>query len=251
MSTFPRTPPTRRVRIARSNRLSPATRTRGFGYPHARSLSPNPAARTAAPSSSPRFTVSHLHQDKPNDEPRCFPLLIAVEAEVGYEVLELHLLNKEVVLRVEPGCAHRALEVKREPLLHAAHPRSLRKVQKQGEVEDYGSGQDRIAGQKVYLDLHRVAQPAEDVYAIPALLGVATRRVVVDLNEVRDVPIELGVLLRLEYGVQHAELGDLLALEALGVFQDLSVAVAQDVRRVPAFKAEHPGLEAWGDYRFH
>jgi len=68
---------------------------------------------------------------------------------------------------------------------------------------------------------------------------------------VRDVPVELGVLLGLEDGVQDRELRNFLALEALLVVQDLPIAVAQDVRRVPPCKTKHPGLQARGDDRLH
>src|SRR5262245_28343282 len=51
-------------------------------------------------------------------------------------ILELHALNEEIVLRVEPFRGHRALEVKAEPLLHSTEARSLREIHEQREVED-------------------------------------------------------------------------------------------------------------------
>src|SRR5262249_31886763 len=49
-------------------------------------------------------------------------------AEMAERILELHQLNEEVVLGVQPRRRHRALEVEREPLLDAAHARALRQV---------------------------------------------------------------------------------------------------------------------------
>src|ERR687893_2180610 len=188
------------------------------------------------------------------------PLLVVVEAEVGYEVLalygaqgvlQLHQLDKEVVLGVELGQHHRAIEVEREPLLDAPHPRAPREVQKERQVEDQGGREDGVAAQEVYLDLHRVAEPAEDVYVVPALLGVAAGRVVVDLDQVRDVAVELGVELGLQDTAEHRELADLLALEAFRVVEYLPVPISQDVGRVPALQPEHARLEAGGDDGLH
>jgi hypothetical protein len=69
----------------------------------------------------------------------------------------------------------------------------LREVEEEREVEDDGRGQNRVAAEEVDLDLHRVAEPAEDVYVVPALLVVAARRVVVDADDVREVLVELRV----------------------------------------------------------
>src|SRR5215211_1644691 len=183
-----------------------------------------------------------------------WPLLpVVVEAEVGDQilppygpqgVLELHQLYEEVVLRVELRQDHRALEVEREPLLDTPHPRSLGQVQKQRQVEHEGRGEDRVARQEVYLYLHRVAQPAEDVYVVPALLGVAAGWVVVDLHQVRYLAVELGVEVGLQDIFQHGELGDFLGLQASFVVEDLAVPISEDVGRVPALEAQRPGLQA-------
>ena len=57
--------------------------------------------------------------------------------------------------------------------------------------------QDRVAAEEVELDLHRVAEPTDDVDVVPAFLVVAARRVVVDADDVADVPVEVGIQLRL------------------------------------------------------
>ena len=56
-------------------------------------------------------------------------------AEVAQRVLELHRLDEQVVLGIQAVGRLRALEVERQPLLHAAHPGPLREVGEDGEVE--------------------------------------------------------------------------------------------------------------------
>ena len=46
----------------------------------------------------------------------------------------------------------------------------------------------------------------------------------------------------LEDGVQHAGLGDLFRLEAVGIFEHFSVPIAEDVRREPPIDSQHSGL---------
>ena len=102
-------------------------------------------------------------------------------------------------------------------------------VKEQRQVEHDGCGQDRVATEEVDLDLHRVPHPSEDVDGVPALLVVAAGWVVVDADDVVDVAIQVRVGLRLEDGVQHAQLRNLFGLEVLGIVKDLAVPVAQDV----------------------
>ena len=51
--------------------------------------------------------------------------------------------------------------------------------------------------------------------------------------------------------LEHAELADLLGLEAVRVVEHLAVAVAEDVGREPAADAEHARLQAGRDDRLH
>ena len=76
----------------------------------------------------------------------------------------------------------RALEVEGEPLLYADHARTLGQVHEEDQVEHQRRGEDRVGAEEVDLELHRVAQPAEQVDVVPALLGVASGRVVVDAH---------------------------------------------------------------------
>ena len=158
-------------------------------------------------------------------------------------VLELRLLDEEVVLRVHSGSVLRALEVEGEPFLDALHAGALGEVEEKSEIKNERRGENRIAAEKVDLYLHRVAEPPEDVDVVPALLVVAAGRVVVDPHLVVDVAIELGIELRLQDVLEDAELRLLLGLEALWVVEHLAVAVAEDVRGVPAVEAQHARLE--------
>src|SRR5262245_22850886 len=46
--------------------------------------------------------------------------------QVPQRVLQLHQLDEEIVLGIETGRVHGALEIEREPLLDTVHPRALR-----------------------------------------------------------------------------------------------------------------------------
>src|SRR6266545_2017715 len=163
--------------------------------------------------------------------------------------LEHRLLLEEVVDRRLAWGGHRALEEEREPLLRPLLPCPLREVAEQREVEHDRRSEDRVAALEVHLDLHRVAEPPEDVDGVPAFLVVAARRVVVDRDLVVDVALELRVLLRREDLVEHRLLRDLLRLERVGVVEDLAVAVAEDVRREPALEPEEPRVQHRRDGR--
>ena len=76
-----------------------------------------------------------------------------------------------------------------------------------------GRGQNRIPAEEVDLDLHRIAEPSEDVDVVPALLGVAARRIVIDPHRVIQILVQLRIELRLQDLVEHAQLGLFLALE--------------------------------------
>jgi len=88
-------------------------------------------------------------------------------------VFEFHRLDEEVVLGIKLGRAHGRLEIKAESLLNAAHPRALGEIEKEHKVENDGRGENRVAAKEVDLDLHRIAEPAEDVDVIPALFVAA------------------------------------------------------------------------------
>src|SRR5437867_6856201 len=80
--------------------------------------------------------------------------------QVPERVLQLHELNEQVVLRVQPRGVNGRFEIKRQPFLDAAHAGALGEIQEQGDVEHDRRGKDAVAAQEVDLELHRIAQPS-------------------------------------------------------------------------------------------
>ena len=74
------------------------------------------------------------------------------------------------------------------------------------QVENERRGQDRVAAEKIDLDLHLVAEPAEDIDVVPAFFVVAARRIVVDADDVRKVFVEVGINLGLKNVLEHRQL---------------------------------------------
>src|SRR4029450_7431748 len=77
--------------------------------------------------------------------------VVVLEAQVGDEVLALHVaqgvlqlheLDEQVVLGVEAGRGHGALEVEGQPLLDPAHAGASGQVEEEGQVQHDGRGQD-------------------------------------------------------------------------------------------------------------
>src|SRR5579863_10280768 len=71
-------------------------------------------------------------------------LVVVLTAKVGNElfalqvpqrVLQLHQLDEEIVLRIQPGGVHRALEIEGQPLLDAVHACALGEVHEERHVE--------------------------------------------------------------------------------------------------------------------
>ncbi len=174
--------------------------------------------------------------------------------DVAQRVLELHRLDEEIVLGIEAFARLRRLEVEAEPLLNADGAqlrRALGEVEEQHQVERDGRGKDRVAAEEIDLDLHRVAEPAEDVDVVPALFFVAARRIVVDANLVVDVLVEIGIKLGLEDVFERAQLRLFLGLEGLRIVEHFAVAIAEDVGRVPAGDAEHARFEGRREHGLH
>ena len=170
----------------------------------------------------------------------------ALPHDVAKGVLELHVLDKEIVLGVDAGGRVGVLEVEAEPLLDAEALQAWRsrcQVHEEDEVEREGRGKDGVAAEEVHLDLHRVAEPTKDVNVIPTLFVITTWRVIVDADLVVNVLVEVGVKFGLEDVLEYAQLGDLFGLEGLGIIEDFAVAVAEDVGGVPATDAEITDLE--------
>src|SRR5665213_2580068 len=169
--------------------------------------------------------------------------------EMPQSVLQLHQLNEEIVFGIEARRVLRRLEVEGQPLLNAAHARALRQVHEQRDVEDDRRGEDAVAAEEVDLQLHRIAEPPEEIDVVPAFFVVAARRIVVDADHVEQVLVQLRIEMRLEDVVERRLLAFFLRLERLRIVQHFAVAVAENVRRVPAADAQHARLEAGGDDR--
>src|SRR5205809_3349372 len=187
-------------------------------------------------------------------------VLVVLDAEMrdlllphhpAQRVLELRLLNEEVMLGVEALRELRALEVEGEPLLNARQPGARGEIEEEREVEHDRGGENRVAAQKIDLDLHRIAEPSEDVDVVPPFLIISARWVVVDPNLVVDLAIQLRIELRLQDMLEQAELGLLLRLERLGIVQHFAVAVAEDVGGIPPRQTEHARLERGRQHALH
>src|SRR6266550_3281260 len=116
-------------------------------------------------------------------------VLVILDAEVrdllfahqpAQRVLELGVLNEEVIFGVKPGRGVRALEVERQPFLNPRQPGTPRQVEEQRKIEHEGSGENRVAAEEVDLDLHRIAEPPEDVDVVPPFLIITAGWVIVD-----------------------------------------------------------------------
>src|SRR5882672_3318341 len=90
-------------------------------------------------------------------------------AQVAKGVLQLHQLNKEIMLGIQTRREHRAFKVKRQPLLDPVHSTALRQVQKKRQVQDDGGGQNGIPAEKIHFNLHLVSHPPEDIDIVPSL----------------------------------------------------------------------------------
>ena len=124
------------------------------------------------------------------------------------------------------------------------HARALREIEEQRQVEHDRRRENAVAAEEVDLELHRIAEPADQIDVVPAFLVVAARRVVVDPDDVAEVLVEIRIEVRLEDVVEHRLLALFLGLERLRIVEHLAVAVAEDVGRVPALDAEQARLQA-------
>src|SRR6202158_4585632 len=107
----------------------------------------------------------------------------------------------------------------------------MRQVEKQHEVEDQGCGEYRIAAEEVYFDLHRIAEPSEDIDIVPSLLGIAARWIVIDSHLVKEIAVKLRVHFRLKNLIEHREFGFFFRPERAGIVEHFAVAITQDVGR--------------------
>src|SRR5271154_6120795 len=99
------------------------------------------------------------------------------------------------MLGIQLWGGHWRLEVKTQPLLNSSQACALCEIQEQNQVEHNRRCQDRIPAKEIDFDLHRIAEPAEDVDVVPALFVVSARRIVVDADLVEHLSVKLGIQL--------------------------------------------------------
>src|SRR5271165_3603922 len=163
--------------------------------------------RRCSKTSQQRFLVVILQPQMRNQ-------LLALE--VAQRVLQLHGLDEQVVLGIQPRRRHRRLEVEAQPLLDADASqlrRALRQVEEQHQVEHNGRGKDGVAAEEIDLDLHRITEPAEDIYIVPTLFVITAWRIIVNADLVADVPVKFGIKFGLENVLQYRQLRFFLGLE--------------------------------------
>src|SRR5204863_10117764 len=119
--------------------------------------------------------------------------------KITQRVFEFHQLDKDIVFRIKAGRGLRRFEVEGKPLLNSLHAGALSQVEKQRQIQDDWRRENRVAAEKIDFDLHRVAQPAEDIDIVPTFFIVAARWVVVDANDVGKIFIEV----RIDFGLKN------------------------------------------------
>src|SRR5438105_6754994 len=127
----------------------------------------------------------------------------------------------------------------------------MSQIEEKYQVKYDGRGQDGIAAEKIHFDLHRVAQPAEDINVVPTLFVITAWRIIVNANLVVEVLVEFRIKLGLQNLLQDGKLGLFFGLKRFGIVQHLAVAIAQDVGGKPAVQAQHARLESGGENRLH
>src|SRR5580704_1903329 len=166
--------------------------------------------------------------------------------QVPQSVLQLHQLDEQVVLGIEARGGHRALEIEAEPLLNAQAlelSSALGKVEEQDQVEHNRSRQNRVTAQEVDLDLHGIAEPPKDVDIVPTFLVITAWRVIVNAHLVSKVAVKVGVKFGLQNVLEDRKFGFFFGLERAWIFENLAVAIAENVGGEPARQTEHARLE--------
>ena len=138
---------------------------------------------------------------------------------------------------------HRRFEEEAQEPLYAASSCTCCEVYQQYEIETNGSRQYGVSTEEVYLYLHGIAHPAEDIDIIPRLLVVVAWRVVVYAYLMIIVAIEVGLVLGLQYCLKGRELAHLLCTEVCGLVEHQAVPVAQDIRGEPSAQPEAAGAQ--------
>src|SRR5271170_2832655 len=153
----------------------------------------------------------------------------SLATQMPQRVLQLHQLNEQIMLRIKPRRGHRRLEIKTQPLLNPESAKlsaALRQIHEQNEIQHNGRRKNRIPAKEIYLDLHRVAEPAKDIDIVPALFVIASRGVIIYADLVSEIAVEFGIKFGLEDVLENRKFGFFLGFERSGVFQYFAVTVA-------------------------
>jgi len=87
----------------------------------------------------------------------------------------------------------RVCEIEREPVLRAAQAGPGRQVGEENKIERERRRQDRVAAEEIDLDLHRLAEPADEIDVVPGLFVVPAWRVVIDAHAVDQIAVQVRV----------------------------------------------------------
>src|SRR5215472_12017621 len=132
------------------------------------------------------------------------------------------------MLWVEAGNGHRRLEVEAQPFLNANRLQlrtAPRQIEEQHQVEHNRSRQNGIATKKIDLDLHRIAQPSENVDVVPTFFVITARRVIVDADLMGEFAVQLGIELGLKDVFKYGKLRLLFGLERPRIIQHFAVTI--------------------------
>ncbi len=186
---------------------------------------------------------------------RClvYELVGLIATHFADSVLKHHILLEEVVYRHFVLCivVHGALEEEAQEALCAIAAGACGEVAEEHEVKAEGSCENRVATEEVNLNLHGIAHPAEDIDVVPAFLVIVARRIVVDAHLVVVVGVEVGLLFGHEDRLESRELRHFFGAEVGGFVEHETVAVAEDIGREPAGKAEATGADDRSEARLN
>ena len=133
-------------------------------------------------------------------ETSVYLLVCLISAHIADGILQHGVLLVEVVhgFLALGEVVHRTLEEEAQETLYAVTAGAGSKVAEQTQVEKQWSSEDGVAAEEVYLYLHGVTHPSENVDVVPSFLIVVAWRIVVYAHLVIIVGVEIRLFLRFE-----------------------------------------------------
>src|SRR5438105_7091682 len=174
--------------------------------------------------------------------------------QMAESILQLHELDEQIVLGIELGRGHGRIKIEAQPFLNSNSLQlgaALCQVEEQHQIKHDGRGENGVAAEKVHFNLHGIAKPAEDIYVVPTLFVITTRRIVVNPYLVVKILVQIRIELGLQDLLQNRKLGLFFGLEGSWVVQNFAIAVAQNVGGEPPAQPQHASLESRGEHRLH